>query len=281
MRKSLSTKAFQEILRETSALHRETVEAALDRELAKPDEKMNTDLVEELTDILLRMERLDQDMPNLTFDSKSYAHGPLPAGRRRLKALPARLRVVVSFSIVLVFPFVVNTVSTIAFDFNIASEFATWTKDAVVLRYANDTGTAEEMSSAEIYSLLQQNMSDNGYVAFLWPSELPSDMKVDSMRVESTLNEVNIMVSLVKGEDSVSISIVNQKISKLDPDIDNNEVEIEGYFTSGLRKTINGRTVFLLSNKNINQLCYMDEFNTYIISTTYDVDVLESIFASM
>lgn len=281
MHKSLSNKAFYDILKESSALHRETVEAALERELAKPEDKINTDLVEELTDILLRMERLDHDFPHLTFDSGAYAHGPVPASRRRLKAIPAKLRAVVSFSIVLVSLFVVNTVSTIAFDFNIASEFATWTKNAVILRYANDTGTDEEMSSAEIYSLLQKNMSDNGYIAFLWPSELPSDMKVDSMRVETALNEVKIMVSLVKGEDNVSISIVNQKISKLDPDIGNNEVEIEGYFTSGLRKTINGRTVYLLSNKNVNQLCYMDEYNTYILSTTYDVDVLESIFASM
>ena len=59
MRKSLSNKAFYDILKESSALHRETVEAALERELAKPEDKINTDLVEELTDILLRMERLD------------------------------------------------------------------------------------------------------------------------------------------------------------------------------------------------------------------------------
>ena len=105
-------------------------------------------------------------------------------------------------------------------------------------------------------------------------------MKVDGMRVETALNEGQYHGQPCQGGDNVSISIVNQKISKLDPDIGNNEVEIEGISRSGLRKTINRRTVYLLSNKNVNQLCYMDS-TTPISSTTHDVDVLESIFASM
>lgn len=281
MRKSISGRAFRDILTEPSKLDRPSLEEALDAELAKPEEKINTALVEELTDALLRMDGIEADEHRLSFDGDAYTRPRRTTKRRLLGAVPSRLRALVSFCIVLVVLFAVNTLSTVAFDFNIASELATWTKQSVIFHYAAPPETEGEINPSTLYDLLQKNMSDVNYATFLWPSELPPSMELDYMNVDAAPDRLNIAVGLKRDGDIFSINIVNQSTDGADAEPADRDFEIKGNFTSGSCRVINGRTVYLLSNRKVNQLCYMDEYNTYVLTTTYGMDVLESIFASM
>lgn len=273
----LSNNTIKKVLSHNDTPSADSVMDALFEELDKSADKTDINFVNACLDRLLETEGI---VPcgvsaELPVELKTIERERFAWQRRAF--LPKGLKFAVAACFTFVILFFVNTISTYAFGFNITSEFATWTKDKVSIRFT--TEESGNLDSQAVFEQIQGQLLSNGLLHVQWPEYLPQKMDLSSITVNDGETTTNVTICLVDGKDNLSINLAEYKDQKyIDEQI---EVDILGYYTDGEVLTIGDRTVYYLANKNRSVMCYADGLSRYVITSTYDKETLTDIVESM
>lgn len=279
----ITAKEIKEFLDTPIYMTRQELIELMDEEIDKGPDEMDTDLVEELVELIIKFDEEEKmaseplELPNTEIieipeqtesgdekdnDKKDDRDNPkiITFGRnlkfRKIAAVAAAACLIIATT---------AGASAHFFDFNIAEELVEYFSNHLKIKQEGGTQNADSYSLTG--SALAQELENNG----ISPVTLPAALLTDDWRIEEISCQKNDIASvadikIVKGDSIVLINLsqYTDKVFMMDRNI--------SYPEKGEQVEVNGLSVIVFNLKNQPYAIYQDGLTEYSISLNCDYD---------
>lgn len=242
-----------------SGYSKEDLLKLIDLEMAKPEKKIDGDLVDAYVKAALLK---DQDtLP--AFEAAMPQPGSRviklkSARRKRKKRALIALAACISVLIVVF----LTPISSYAFNFSIIDTLATWYRDKVTVKPGNMTSSQQKVYTEEE---VRQKLADEGISKVLLPHYEVDKYKITYIQTKCTDLSVDVYLLYKYKNNEIAINLMAYKeISGL------TNVDLHGKYPNGKEMIINNRTVLWIAYKDKNHITFVDGLVYYDIIVPFE-----------
>ena len=251
-----------------SGYSKEDLLKLIDLEMAKPEKKIDGDLVDAYVKAALLK---DQDtLPG--YEAKMPQPGSRviklnSARRKRKKRAVIALAACISV-LVVVF---LTPISSYAFNFSIIDTLATWYRDKVTVKSGNMTSS---QSSVQNEDEVHNALAEQGITDILLPHYQMDKYSISLSKINPNDISTDINIQYLDNEGKIKI---NCFISIFSSQIAMDDVNLQGRYPAGIEKDINGRKILLISSKDVTRVVFTDALTHYDIICNFGMEATEKL----
>lgn len=240
---------------------REELERALDLELDKPEEEMDTAFIAEATRMLLEMRGIPEE-PDAAPAVAPKADSVVPMPRR--KTVRSWKFALVAAVLCLVSVLSVATVSAAIFHVDIISNFVQIYKDHIQIDFGNSSQPTVRPGAA---GKLAAELRMNGFTNVLLPSDFDKGYVMEDIQYDEQDGRMIASVRLRNGD-----AIVTIELTKYDSPAHMEPINVGGNAEQVKEVDAGGVAVFIVDMQDYTSLLYANGSTSYSIVTPYSME---------